>query len=325
MSELKNRLQKLKQLAGSMDSITIINFESSPDPNFFYFTNSDVNGIFFYDFDEPKIITSQLEQSRAKFSWVKNVETMTLNDFSKSLERKRVGINKKRTSMEIMEKLKIKPVDLSKKFEDIRAVKSDYEIKQLKEACNITKKLWPKIEHEISKKLTEQQLKGIIEFMMSKKGCAPSFSTIVASGKNSCHPHHIPTKTKLKNPIVIDFGLRLNGYCSDMTRTVGSNKQSMLEQIIEETEAMIEPNMKANIPDTFIRKKFGKDEKYFIHSLGHGIGIEVHEKPTLSKHSKDILKPGMTFTIEPGIYSNRGIRIENDYLLTEKGLVCLTK
>lgn len=324
-SELKYRLEKLQQLSSDADSIAIINFESSPDPNFFYFTNSDVNGIFYYDFDKPKIITSQLEQSRAKLSWVKDVEAIMLNDFSKSLAKKRVGINKKRISMEILEKLKIKPVDISQKLESIREIKSDYEIKQLKQACGIASRLWPKIENKISKKLTEQQLKGIIEFMMSKQGCEPSFPTIVASGKNSRFPHHMPTKAKLKEPIVIDFGLRFNGYCSDITRTIGSSKQRMLEKIIEEAEDKIKSGTKASEVDIFVRKRLGKEEKYFIHSLGHGIGIEVHEKPSVSKNSKDILKTGMTFTIEPGIYSNQGIRIENDYLLTEKGLVCLTR
>ena len=323
MSELKKRLEKLKQ--PGMDSIAIVNLESSPDPNFFYFTNSDVNGIFYYDFRAPKIFTSELEHSRARLSWIKDVESAPFSSFSKIVAGKRVGINKRRISAEIMEKLKIKPVDISQKLESIREIKSDYEIKQLKQACSMASRLWPKIENIISPKLTEQDLKGIMEFMMNKQGCEPSFSAIVASGKNSRFPHHRPTKAKLKEPIVIDFGLRFNGYCSDITRTIGSSKQRMLEKIIEEAEDKIKSGTKASEADIFVRKRLGKEEKYFIHSLGHGIGIEVHEKPALSKHSTDIMKPGMTFTIEPGIYSNQGIRIENDYLLTEKGLVCLTK
>lgn len=319
--ELKRRLEKLRQLSGSVDSLVIVNSEHSPDPNFFYFTNSDADGVFYYDFHKPRIFTSLMEAGRAKQGWIKDIAP--LDDLSKAVSG-RAGVNKKRISAAALEKLKAKPVDISQHLENIRTVKSPYEISQLKRACRITAKMWPKIERE-AHGTTEIGLKGMIELIMSRHGCEPSFPAIVASGRNSRFPHHKPASAKLKEPVVIDFGVRLNGYCSDMTRTIGSRKQETLEGIIADAEAMIEPGIKAADIDGFVRKKLGNDSRFFIHSLGHGIGVEVHEKPSLSKSSEDTLVPGMAFTIEPGIYSGEGIRIEDDYLLTEKGLLCLTK
>lgn len=320
--ELKRRLQKLGPLSAKAGSIMIANLETSPDANFFYFTNSSVNGVFYYDFDEPRIFTSEMEYAQAGKSWVRSVEAIKPQQLEKL--KGTIGINKKCLSVDIFQRLK-KTADISAALEGARTIKSAYEIKQLKAACSITKKLWPKIESEASKKLTEREMKGIIEFLINRRGCEPSFPTIVAGGKNSRYPHHTPTGAKLKEPIVIDFGGRFNGYCSDMTRTIGSEKQEMLEQIIEEAEPLIKPNTKASDIDNFVRKQMGSEAKFFIHGLGHGIGVEVHERPSISRNSTDLLKPGMCFTIEPGIYSKEGIRIENDYLLTKKKLVCLTK
>ena len=322
--ELKQRLAKLKPLSGKVDSIIILNLESSPDANFFYFTNSEIHGIFYYDFSKPRILTSEMEFERAKKSWVKDAEVAKLEQAINKIKG-RVGINKKRLSVELFQKLDTKTTDISGALEAARAIKSQYEIKQLKHACNLTKKIYAKAETEISKKLTEHEMKGIVELLINRFGCEPSFSAIVAAGKNSRFPHHKPTNAKLRDPIVIDFGLRYNGYCSDVTRTIGSDKQEMFEAIIADAESIIAPNMKAKDVDNFVREKMGREAKFFIHGLGHGIGIEVHENPSISKNSKDILKAGMMFTIEPGLYKKEGIRIENDYLLTEKKLICLTK
>lgn len=318
--ELKSRLGKLSSLSGSMDSLVVINLESSPDPNFFYFTNSHADGIFYYDFSKPRIFTSQMEKERAKKGWVRDV--CPIVDLSKSLSGA-VGVNKKRISAALLEKLKVRHIDISQRLEDMRSVKSSYEIRQLRKACSITSKLWPKIEGEISGNITEHELKGLIEFMINKHG-EPSFPAIVASGKNSRFPHHKPTDARIREPVVIDFGVRFNGYCSDMTRTVGSRKQKTLENLVAEAESMIEPGIRASEIDGFVRKSLGSEAKFFIHSLGHGIGVEVHENPSISGKSSDILVPGMVFTLEPGLYSTEGIRIEDDYLLTRKGPVCLT-
>lgn len=320
--EMKRRLERIQHLSSAVDSVAIFNLESSPDPNFFYFTNSDVNGIFYYDFSRPVIFTSAMEHGRAKKSWVKSVEPKT-DKAIKEIRGKITGINENRLPVEILRKLG-RTKNIAAGLERARLIKTRYEISRIKSACSIAKAVWRKIEGEMSKKATEREMKGMIDFMISRYGAEPSFSTIVASGKNSRYPHHMPTGKKLQDPVMIDFGTRFDGYCSDMTRTTGSSLQGLLEKVIEEVEAIIEPGMEASRAEIFVRKKLGKKEKFFIHSLGHGLGIEVHEKPTLSKNSSDILKPGMVFTIEPGIYKSEGIRIENDYLLTENGLQRLT-
>ena len=145
-----------------------------------------------------------------------------------------------------------------------------------------------------------------------------AFRTIVASGKNSSFPHHVSEDVKITFPIVIDFGVNVNGYCSDVTRTIESPYEKKLEKILQELYSFIKPEIKAMDAEKFVRDKLNKESKYFIHSLGHGIGLEVHENPTLSIKSNDILEKNMIFTIEPGLYKKTGIRIENDFLLNDR-------
>jgi Xaa-Pro dipeptidase len=155
-------------------------------------------------------------------------------------------------------------------------------------------------------------------------GSRPAFPTIVASGKNIRVPHHEPTIKKAKAPLLIDFGAKYNGYCSDITRTFGSRFENTILKVFDEVEKNLCPGAKASDIDAISRKTMGRYEKFFITGLGHGIGLDVHEKPWVSKNSTDILKEGMVFTIEPGIYVNNGIRIENDYLITKNSFKKIT-
>ena len=305
--ELKKRIEKLNL---ELDEIFIFNFSSNfTDPNFFYFTNSNVFGIF--SFRELKILTSQLDYSRAKKSWIKNIEIL---DKFENFKNKTIGIDKENISVKLFSKFKkCKIVDISKDLQKIRLTKTDYEINCIKKACQISKKIFKKIEPQISEDLTEIELKKIIEIEILRQNTEPSFSTIVASGKNVKHPHHIAKNKKLTEPILIDFGVKYKGYCSDITRTIGSKYEFFLLEILQEVYSMIEPGIKASKVDNFVRQKL--KSKNFITSLGHGIGLEIHEQPWISMKSKNLLQENMTFTIEPGIYMNNGIRIENDFLL----------
>src|SRR3989304_3153348 len=152
--------QRLRKLKDSCDAVLIVNFESSPDPNFFWLTNSEVNGIFYYDFQKATLLTSQMELQRAGKSWVKDVRQLDEKFFANL--KGTVGVNKQRLSVAIHEKIKTKTKNISRNLYDARVTKTSYEIQQLKKACNITKQLWPKIEAEASG-ATEIELKGIIE------------------------------------------------------------------------------------------------------------------------------------------------------------------
>jgi Xaa-Pro aminopeptidase len=328
MNEKKKRFGKLRQLNDKIDAFAVFNFSSNfTDPNFFYLTNSSVNGILFYDFKEAEIITSSMEYTRAKKSWIKKIEKTKIKDFFDSIKGKKIGIDKENISAQVFLKLsrKCNLIDISENLQRARIIKTAYEINCIRKACNISKKIYKKIEAQVSTDLTERELKKIIDIEILKNGVEPSFSTITASGSNVKHPHHVATNKKLTNPVLIDFGVRYNGYCSDVTRTTGSKYETILEKILEDIYDTVKPGISASQLDKLTRSKMGKNSKYFITSLGHGIGLEIHERPWISTNSNDVLKSGMAFTIEPGIYKNGGLRIENDFILKENGMEFLTK
>ena len=183
--------------------------------------------------------------------------------------------------------------------------------------------------------MTELELKDIIEnYILEFGGEGTSFDTIVAFSKNSAVPHHKTGSTVLENdmPMLIDMGARYNGYCSDITRTFFFGNPS--KEFISCYDAVLKANITAeqnikcgtatDVADEFARN-FLKEKglaEYFTHSLGHGLGLEIHEYPTLSFRKKDILTENMLFTIEPGVYLENkfGIRIEDTVLLTKDGV-----
>ena len=319
MNELKLRLRKLENL--NIDGIVLFNY-SVHDPNFFYFTNSEINGTFFYDFSEPKLFVPEMELKQAKKSWVSDViKIEKFEEIGKHISG-RIGINGNCVSFNGYQKIKklFRPIDVSKKLEEIRSIKTPYEISQIAKACDETCKVYKKISPEISKSITELDLKIIIDQKMSTS----AFPTIVATDKNIAEPHHIPNNTKLGETVLMDFGVKHNGYCSDFSRTIGSKYERIIDKVIQKTEGAIKPGVKTKNIDTLARKILDNNQKFFITSLGHGLGIEIHEKPWISKNSEDTFLPNMTFTIEPGLYIKNGIRTENTYMATKNGVKNLT-
>lgn len=322
MSEIKERLRKLDELEGKVDSILVIN--RAADSNFFYLTGLDITGAFYYDFSKPVILTSEMEAGRARKGGAKNVVVIKkLEEFLRKQRARKIGIDARNITLSEYKKLKITGIDISGRLAEMRAVKSRGEIKNIREACRIAAKIMEKAVSEISPKITEWELKSMIECEMLKRGVEPSFPTIVETAEN-ISPHHVPGNKKLVKPVLIDLGVRYKGYCSDITRTVGSRFENIIEKVFEEVEPELEPGASAAYIDKKARGVLGKYSRHFIHSLGHGIGIEVHENPKISKNSSDVLEAGMTFTIEPGLYLKGGIRHEEDYLLMEKGALKLT-
>ncbi|HYE59993.1 MAG TPA: M24 family metallopeptidase [Candidatus Kapabacteria bacterium] len=167
-------------------------------------------------------------------------------------------------------------------------------------------------------------------------GVESSFPPIVASGKNGAHPHHQPKKILLRRGFcVIDMGVRQHGYCSDMTRTIyiGSPTQKekgvyrLLQTAQEETVRLVRPGVTTDTLDQYCRDRLGAIDRYFIHGLGHGVGTQVHEWPSVGRKHSIPLTKGMVITIEPGIYipHTYGIRIEDDILVTDTGHDMLTR
>ena len=220
--------------------------------------------------------------------------------------------------------------DYSRAITLMRSVKSEAELSSIKRACEIAQKAY----HQVIKTLkvgdTEREVKKRLEESMLKLGAdGIAFNTIVAFGENSAIPHHVTGDDKLKDGdvVLVDMGCTCNGYCSDITRTAFFGKPS--QKFIDDYNLVLKANIYAEenivdgidgvVADGYARdvlKEFNLDQ-YFTHSLGHGIGLEVHEYPTLSKRSKDKLVNGMVFSVEPGVYFNGeyGIRIEDTVAL----------
>lgn len=220
--------------------------------------------------------------------------------------------------------------DCSKEIKKARSVKGDKEIESIKKACQITQKAFYEVFPFIKAGITEIELKDLLESKMLELGAEKtSFETIVAFGKNSAIPHHKTSTQKLKNnsPILVDMGCTINGYCSDFTRTIFFGKPS--KQFINCYENVknahllatekITANLLAKDGDKIARDYFisqGAGEK-FTHSLGHGVGLDIHENPYLNTRSTEVLQDKMVFTIEPGLYYENkfGVRIEDTVML----------
>jgi Xaa-Pro aminopeptidase len=185
----------------------------------------------------------------------------------------------------------------------------------------------------------ESSVAGEMELEARRGGAeGMSFDTIVAAGPRSALPHGVASSQPIPSNgfIIIDWGVILSGYCSDLTRTVhigpvSAAHRRMYQAVRDAQRASVEavkPGVTAGKVDQAARKVLEKAgyERYFTHSTGHGVGLEVHEAPRLAKSSKEQLAPGMVITIEPGIYipGEGGVRIEDMVLVTEQGQEILT-
>ena len=207
----------------------------------------------------------------------------------------------------------------------------------IRKACEITDSVFEEMINAFkeSEFKTENDVARFIKRKAKKNKVKLAFPTIVAAGRNAAEIHHKPTDAKLKGLIVIDFGFRYRGYCSDMTRTIciGSinhEKKKVYEKLLKVQKKSIEETKKGIMYkelDLKARKRLGKLKKKFKHALGHGVGSKIHQKPDVHPKSKHQAKTGDTITIEPGLYfgGRYGIRIEDTVLVKDKGCEVLTK
>ncbi|MCK4883386.1 MAG: M24 family metallopeptidase [Candidatus Diapherotrites archaeon] len=204
-------------------------------------------------------------------------------------------------------------------------------LKAIEKACKLSDNIFSLAVKKIRAKelLTEKQVSNFIDSQIRKAGAKKSFPTIVASGKNAVSWHHKPKKVKLHRGFcVIDFGSKVSGYCSDMTRTIfigkASKSEKRLYKLVLKTQkkciSKVKAGAKGNELYNLAKKSLGAYAHFFTHGLGHGLGRKIHSKPGLGK-KKVSLKAGDIITIEPGIYipNSMGIRIEDDLLVTKRG------
>ncbi|MCI2774466.1 M24 family metallopeptidase [Staphylococcus petrasii] len=231
-------------------------------------------------------------------------------------------------------------VSIGNEIEHIREIKTPEEIEKIKVAAKIVDDTYNYLLETVKAGMTEREVKALLESKMLELGAdGPSFDTIVASGYRGALPHGVASDKVIEqgDMITLDFGAYYRGYCSDITRTFAIGEpDAKLKEIYDivlksQIKAIneIKPGMSVEEADALSRDfidahGYGKE---FGHSLGHGIGLDIHEGPLLSKNANGTIEVNNCVTIEPGIYVDGlgGVRIEDDILITENGCEVFTK
>ncbi|NJF24395.1 Xaa-Pro peptidase family protein [Thermococcus sp. Bubb.Bath] len=341
------RIEKLKEFIAKkeLDGVLI-----TYKPNLFYFTGSApvLGGYLVVTADEELFLVPQLEYEEARKSSKVPVEYFKkgadLYEKLKAFNLKRLGIEG-RTSYSSVQNLKEKIgaedfALIDDVIKELRMVKSPEEIEVIRQACRIADLAMETAIEEVREGVKEREVAAKMEYVMKMNGAEKvAFDTIVASGWRSALPHGIASDKVIEKGdlVVIDEGALFNHYHSDMTRTVvvgspNEKQREIYEIVLEAQKKGVEsarPGITAKDVDTAARNviaEYGYGD-YFIHSTGHGVGLEIHEWPGVSQYDETVLKPGMVITVEPGIYIPKfgGVRIEDTIVITENGAERLTK
>ena len=233
-----------------------------------------------------------------------------------------------------LEKAGAKLKNIDEAYTKAMSVKNEWELENIAKACEIAEEAFNELLPEIKEGMTESEVAALLEYKMRKHGAQGlAFETIVAFGAHAAVPHHETGETKLcfGDEILIDFGCRVNGYCSDITRTFLFGDDGKHEEFkkayahVLKAHLLAQEQIKAGMTGKeadAVAREYLKTNGYgelFTHSLGHGIGLNVHEQPSVSPRGEQILENGMVFSDEPGVYKagEYGIRIEDTVTLKE--------
>jgi len=267
-----------------------------------------------------------------------------IRDLVKAERLKRMGFESMDLSHAVALKLKemlpgVRLAPLKDTVEGLRAVKDAEEVRAIKRSIRLTKSVLYGTLRRLRPGVTEESLARAIEISFIEQGARPAFDPIVAAGANSSKPHASsgPSRIRKDSFVMIDIGCRLGGYCSDMTRTVitGAMKErfakiyTVVRAAQQRAIDKVRDGARMSEVDFAARgyihsMGFGR---HFGHSVGHGVGMEIHEQPAVSRTSGGFLKKGMVMTVEPAIYlpGFGGVRIEDMVLVTDKGCEILTE
>jgi Xaa-Pro aminopeptidase len=221
----------------------------------------------------------------------------------------------------------------------LRAVKTDRELGLIRQALELTDQAFDRATSHIKAGMSEIELARFIDQQLRDLGSdGQAFDTIVASGPNAARPHHAPGDRRIEagEPVIIDMGGRVGGYCGDLTRTIWAGQPSQrlgtMYRLVADAQraafSAIKSGMEARAVDRAARDVFAAAdlEQYFVHGIGHAIGLRIHESPFLGQNSQDILQTGNVVTIEPGLYFPDwgGVRIEDVVVVEDDGHANLT-
>jgi Xaa-Pro aminopeptidase len=344
-------MEKIKELFNLTQAETIIlrNFSSFSDPNFYYF--SSLEGNYYYNNflilrknKKPLLLASPLEfESLKSLTHLEVKEVSSMREFIKTLKKiignKSIGLNYSfypKKSFNALKKVfkKNRVIDVSKALEKLREIKTKKEIKKIKRACKISEEAFCFLEKFFKPGMREKEIALKLEFFARENGIKElAYEPIIASGKNSAIPHHITSNKMVKKGelLLVDFGVKFQNYCADLTRTYYIGKSNEFQRkvytviknaqnrAIKELCCEKKASHVFKIAESIVKKELGKG---FPHALGHGIGLEVHDFPSrIAPNEKFLLKENMVVTIEPGYYSLKfgGIRIEDVVLIQESG------
>lgn len=347
MTEQQKRINKLRKLLKSENEALIV----SSNANVYYFTgfnNSEGTLVvtkrksyFYVDFryfESAKKIVSSSEVMLST-SLVDDLVSLLSDEHIKSvfIETKTTTLYSYRNLQKNFQKANISITTVSTLdtyIENQRMIKSTSEIELMEIAQNITEKAFNEILPLIVPGATEKEIKNELEYRMKKNGAEDvSFDLITITGKKTSLPHGVPSNEKIKKGdfFTMDIGALYKGYHSDMTRTVSvgtpSDEQKNIYDIVYNAQTTALETVKAGVACSLVDKTardiiYGAGfDKCFGHSTGHGVGLDIHEKPNLSPSGDTILSSGMVVTVEPGIYIENkfGVRIEDMVLVTDNG------
>ncbi len=283
-----------------------------------------------------KIICCEVEEQKGKLmDYAKRFNCKVL-----AVEADRLTVTQLKNLRKALHGIKLTTVATDKIIDSFRAVKNEAEIENICKAQRIAEAAFDHILGFIKVGVTEKEVALELDhYMLSHGADGLSFETIAISGANTSKPHGVPTDKKIEHGdfVTMDYGAVVNGYHSDMTRTVAvgaaSDEQKKIYKIVFEAQLAVLRVLKNGVKcsdadkaarDVITEAGYGE---YFRHSTGHGVGIEIHEKPFISPKSTATLRSGNVVTDEPGIYipGKFGVRIEDMALITENGCKNLTK
>ncbi|MBI2529630.1 MAG: aminopeptidase P family protein [Candidatus Diapherotrites archaeon] len=338
----------LSEVFGKVDCMLFRNSENCADANFYYFSqlpklhfNSDFLTVqksgkkilLASKFDDALKHSGSIIQKR--FSSEKELHAL----LKKYLGGKRIGVNF--ASYPHSNFLALKKILKNKKFIDIsqglgkiRAVKGTSEIKKIKEACKITLGIYRHIENFVKAGISEIEILNEINKQMIMHNCLEAYPSVVAFGENSAVPHHVPGSRKLRRGdlLLMDVGVSYQNYCSDITRCYAIGRASEAQkEIYAKVKSALDcaiSSIKQNANPSALYKVAEKElGRKMPHAIGHGIGIEAHDFPSLGIKAKDLLKSNNVLAIEPAIYIPKkfGIRLEDDVIVKKGNCGRITK
>jgi len=335
LPELQHFLQKEQ-----LDAALFVNLEHKEDTAILYFTQVrvDLGALFVPATGRPVLLIPGFEYDRIRKIAPCAVEPAV--PVFETIKKKLSGLKRVAVTGDVFSITEQRLlngaefVDIGEHLAVLRAQKTAAEQKLIAESCGIACRIMNEFISKLPAFKTEEAAARELARKTAEAGCTLAFPPIVASGANGATPHHIPHGKLNKGFVVIDFGVRWKGYCSDITRTVFLGKptaadRKWYELVLRVQESALEklkPGADYKQIDAQARKDFGAHEKNFVHRLGHSVGLWVHDITPKAMANKAAMKEGMVWTVEPGLYfpGRLGIRIEDTALVTKTGNKVLT-